>query len=373
MSYSIGGHLVRQKRRTTPTSNHLLLEAAADPAWYDSHPISDKLPFDDEFLIELVESKPLQRLKRIGFLGAIDLLHWPSRSPKGYRRHNRYEHSIGVALLGLHYANILRLSIHDTRILAGAGLLHDIDHGPFSHTLEPIFKQKFDITHHSIGSDIVRGKIEIDVSILDILNRYNINPDEILAMIDGKHSVRYAFLFSSPINLDTIEAITRCLRIVDPGRHVNSEMHVVAEIAKNSDVWPIKILDDFWNLKQEMYTSYIHSPWGRFSDGLMQSYFMTKFNELKFEDFLCDEDTLRKRYGEIFAISRRVGEFASLLQKESIWDTVKNQKIQVLDRVFFVDKSANVEKTPDLWKRYKQQKKCSVITIQNLISRMREF
>ena len=354
------------------TSTHFLLEDNADPTWYGSYSIPGNLPFDDEFLIELAESKPLQRLKRIGFLGAVDLLHRSSGPLEHHRCHNRYEHSIGVASLGLLYARICGLSNHDTRVLAGAGLLHDIGHGPFSHTLESIFKQKFGITHHSIGADIVRGKLKIGTPILNILKCYRIDPDEILSMIDGKHSAQYAFLFASPINLDTIEAITRCSRIIDSARSINSEMQIVTNIAQSNGIWPTKILDSFWNLKHEVYTSYIHDPRGRFLDGLMQSYFVTKFNDLELEDFLCDEDTLQKKYGEIFAASRRVGKFAHLLRKENIWDTVKGQKIQKLHRVFFVDESVNVEKISDLWRRYRQKKECTVVTVQDLISEMEE-
>ena len=364
------GRAVHQEEQTALT--HFLFEDTTNPSWYGSHSISDGSGFDDEFLIELAESKPLQRLKHISFLGAIDLLHRSLGSSEHYRRHNRYEHSIGVASLALLYARICGLSDHDTRILAGAGLLHDIGHGPFSHTLEPIFKQKFDINHHSIGVDIIHGNLKTGIPILNILKSYKIDPCEISAMIDGKHPAQHAFLFASPINLDTIEAVMRCLRTIDSARLINYEMHIVANIAQYNGIWPIKILDNFWNLKHEIYTSYIHDPRGRFCDGLLQSYFMTKFNELEIEDFLCDEDTLQKKYGEILVISRRTGKFADILRKESLWNTIKNQRIRALRRIFFVDESANVEKTSDLWRRYRQEKECAVVTIQDLTSEMEE-
>ena len=70
--------------------------------------------FEDPLLGGLIESRPVQRLRRIGFLGAVDRMQ--SRN-----RHNRYDHSVGVARLALLYARKRDLSQRDTRLLAVAG------------------------------------------------------------------------------------------------------------------------------------------------------------------------------------------------------------------------------------------------------------
>ena len=103
----------------------------------------ENISFDDQFLQELLNSKPLNRLKNIGFLGAIDY-------SQVSHRHNRYVHSVGVSKLAEQYSAARDINEHDSRILIAAGLLHDVGHGPLSHTLESIFDQEFGVNHHSM-------------------------------------------------------------------------------------------------------------------------------------------------------------------------------------------------------------------------------
>ena len=74
--------------------------------------------FADPFLTELAMSKPLQRLKDIGFLGALDYIKVSNGRDAHRRRHNRFDHSLGVAELALLYADIRGLPRKATRVLA---------------------------------------------------------------------------------------------------------------------------------------------------------------------------------------------------------------------------------------------------------------
>ena len=132
-------------------------------------------PFADPFLLELTATRPVQRLKKIGFLGAIDYRRHGSGREPHRRRHNRYDHSVGVALLALHYAAIRGLPQQTTRTLSAAGLLHDVGHGPLSHTLEPVFKRQFDICHHQLGLEVIYGNSILGDEIVRIMNAYSID------------------------------------------------------------------------------------------------------------------------------------------------------------------------------------------------------
>ncbi len=75
----------------------------------------------EDVLIELIKSKPVQRLKHLAQFG----LPYSHYYKKGF---SRYEHSIGVMLLLRHLGASLEEQI--------AGLLHDISHTAFSHVYD---------------------------------------------------------------------------------------------------------------------------------------------------------------------------------------------------------------------------------------------
>lgn len=87
--------------------------------------INDTLygPFDvnEPVLLELISSKPAQRLKKIAQYGVPDEYYV-------YRNFSRYEHSIGVMLL----VRKLGASVEEQ----AAGLLHDVSHTAFSHVVD---------------------------------------------------------------------------------------------------------------------------------------------------------------------------------------------------------------------------------------------
>lgn len=80
--------------------------------------------------VQPVIATPLfQRLGRISQLGSLQKV-WPAAT------HTRLEHSLGTFHLSQCWADKLRLCDNAKRALGLASLLHDIAHGPFSHTFE---------------------------------------------------------------------------------------------------------------------------------------------------------------------------------------------------------------------------------------------
>lgn len=94
----------------------------------------------EKLLIQLIDTPAFQRLRRVRQLGAASLTFHGAES-------SRFTHALGVMeltrkafdLLAKRYSKLLP---HRATVLCAA-LLHDIGHGPFSHTAEDIFK-----THH---------------------------------------------------------------------------------------------------------------------------------------------------------------------------------------------------------------------------------
>jgi HD superfamily phosphohydrolase len=106
-------------------------------------PIHNLISFDstpcDRLLLDLINSREVQRLRRIKQLGLTELV-FPGAN------HSRFAHSLGV----LHTARLFLEQLdrsggairpeHKTFTLAAA-LLHDIGHGPFSHVFELVTGQ----------------------------------------------------------------------------------------------------------------------------------------------------------------------------------------------------------------------------------------
>ena len=125
--------------------------------------------------MELIDSSPFQRLRRIKQLGPAYLTFHGAES-------SRFTHSLGVFHIARRAINHLseldsRLKEHKF-ILYGAALLHDLGHGPLSHTSEEIFK----IKHESWTSKLINSYQEIRT----ILNSYgNNNAKEISDIIQS--------------------------------------------------------------------------------------------------------------------------------------------------------------------------------------------
>lgn len=78
----------------------------------------------------------IQRLKGVSFLGVYQFA-------KDFQQeffYSRYDHIIGVAHLTLLFCQNLRLNPSLTSVALLAALVHDISHYPFSHSLDPYFR-----------------------------------------------------------------------------------------------------------------------------------------------------------------------------------------------------------------------------------------
>jgi len=114
-------------------------------------------------LIELINSKPIQRLKGINQAGA-------SQYAIEGKTVTRYEHSLGVMIL----LKKLGASIEEQI----AGLLHDIPHTAFSHVIDFVFK---DTNPNHEFHEKFHKKIILQSEIPTILKKFNfVDIDRIL-------------------------------------------------------------------------------------------------------------------------------------------------------------------------------------------------
>lgn len=132
-------------------------------------PIHDYIPYTvpvhpgDVAEKSIIDTKAFQRLRRILQLQSTFLVY-PGAM------HTRFQHSIGVMHLAGKFARMLYQSYKITQdnddlpeeeyfveLFRLVGLLHDVGHGPFGHTLDEVYTyKKFGLTHEDIGKYIIK-------------------------------------------------------------------------------------------------------------------------------------------------------------------------------------------------------------------------
>ena len=108
-------------------------------------PVHDEIRVTDQVILDLISTTEFQRLRRIKQLGVTALVFHGAE-------HSRFSHSLGVyeiaRQIAEHFATFYQSQVpgdglwdpNERLVLLAAALLHDLGHGPYSHTFEHIFK-----------------------------------------------------------------------------------------------------------------------------------------------------------------------------------------------------------------------------------------
>ena len=169
-------------------------------------PIHKEIVFDSRkpeelMIMELIDTVAFQRLRRIKQLGPASLLFHGAES-------SRFTHSIGVFCIARKiYERLIesKSSFCENKfVLYGAALLHDLGHGPLSHTSETIF----DHNHEKWSQKLVKNYSPIN----SILKKFdNELPRQIGELFESKHlfSKPLKTLLSSEIDCDRLDYLLR--------------------------------------------------------------------------------------------------------------------------------------------------------------------
>lgn len=159
-------------------------------------PIYGFISLEFSFLFDLIEHPYVQRLRQIQQLGLTNLVY-----PGAV--HNRFAHALGATYLVGKAIRTLRLknidiSDEEYEAVSIAVLLHDIGHGPYSHTLE---------------STLLEG-VDHEFLSLQIMNLLNEEFDGRLSMAIQIFSNRYKKKFlnqlvSSQLDVDRLDYLKR--------------------------------------------------------------------------------------------------------------------------------------------------------------------
>jgi HD superfamily phosphohydrolase len=137
----------------------------------------------------LLDLPVMQRLRRLRQLG-LAYLAFPSAE------HSRFTHALGALAMGTRaFAELHRHGQHvfgapdevayQRRLVRAALLLHDVGHGPFSHSCESVLEIAHERRTHDLLAmpDVARGIADLDVAVEDVLG-----------LIVGDRASRYPLL-----------------------------------------------------------------------------------------------------------------------------------------------------------------------------------
>lgn len=323
---------------------------------------SDETRLADPLARALIAAAPMRRLADIGFLGAIDHAR-PESGPRG-RRHDRLEHSIAVAELADVFARVANLPERRRQTLLAAALLHDVGHGPLSHTLEPTFRAEFGIDHHGMTRRVILGDSAWALEISDLLAQADIDAGEVLAIIDGTHDGDIGFLLSGPINLDTIEGITRCRAFAGPPG--GPSPFSIARDWASSPVPPRAKFDAFWQLKHEIYNSLICARRYAAFDAVAEAFMAANLSRFSPEDFSLTTREFRARHPDLFRHLDGMAEHGAERYGEMPRSWMKRE-VALQNRSFFVSADVELDGNASLRERYLQLKTVSIMTLEELL------
>ncbi|MEG0254408.1 MAG: HD domain-containing protein [Vagococcus sp.] len=172
-------------------------------------PIHNYIQVEHQTILDLINSKEFQRLRRIKQLGTTSFTFHAAE-------HSRFGHSLGVYELArriCHYFDrhfpikddpIDGWDDNERLVTLCAALLHDVGHGPYSHTFEGIF----DTNHEAITVEIIKSDT---TEINEILSRVSSDfPDKVASVISKDYPNKQVVqLISSQIDADRMDYLLR--------------------------------------------------------------------------------------------------------------------------------------------------------------------
>lgn len=172
-------------------------------------PVHDYIHVQDQVILDLIDSREFQRLRRIKQLGtALFTFHGAE--------HTRFTHSLGVYEIARRICdkfqrNFATVTPNDggwddseRLVVLCAALLHDIGHGPYSHTFERIFETD----HEAFTVEIITSP---DTEVNQILRQVSFDfPEKVASVIQKTYpNPQVVQLISSQIDADRMDYLLR--------------------------------------------------------------------------------------------------------------------------------------------------------------------
>lgn len=173
--------------------------------WYIADPVHQFVDFGPHrtTIKGLVSTPAFQRLRRISQLGLASYV-FPGAV------HTRFSHSLGAAYLAGVLVRQLGIEDSDGRAIVCAALLHDVGHGPFSHSFERALKRIVPgAPKHEHWTRVIVQQV-----LSEELQKHDVDPARVCALIkhrddDPEVATFHRQIISSQLDVDRMDYLCR--------------------------------------------------------------------------------------------------------------------------------------------------------------------
>ena len=231
--------------------------------------IHDYIHVDHLVIWHLINSQEMQRLRRVKQLGGTYQVFQSAE-------HSRFVHSLGV------YQVVRRmletecldneLNDYDKLCVMCAGLLHDIGHGPFSHSFEGVFKED----HENITVRMILEDSEVHNILITV---HEDLPTDIAAIIQHTHKNQTLIqMVSSQLDADRMDYLLRDSYMTGTtyGQFDMSRILRTMRICDGKIVYKesgVQAIENYILARYHMYWQVYYHPTARSYEHLLQSVF----------------------------------------------------------------------------------------------------
>lgn len=231
--------------------------------------IHDYIHIDHLVIWHLINSKEMQRLRRIKQLGGTYQVFQSAE-------HSRFVHSLGVYQVVrrmLETESLAKaLNDYDKLCVMCAGLLHDIGHGPFSHSFEGVFQEN----HENMTVRMILEDSEVHQILAGVYEKL---PQDVASIIQHTHPHRILIqMVSSQLDADRMDYLLRdsYMSGTTYGHFDMSRILRTMRIQDGKIVYKesgVQAIENYILARYHMYWQVYYHPTARSYEHLLQSVF----------------------------------------------------------------------------------------------------
>lgn len=280
----------------------------------------------------IIDHKIIRRLTKVSFLGLLNPL---ADIPESYQ-YSRYDHTLAVAHLTLKVCNNLSIPDWERILLLLSALVHDLGHGPFSHSAELIlmFQTGYHHSHQNAQRSFkVASLIRDCYSDLPNIIRESYQDVESLAktvydLAEGRHVINDEWrIFNTPLCPDTFDGDNRACHALNASERLNTYLKMVP-------------------LDPEQLINAVSSHGKPFVVGIEGANILKKFNEQRF-----------KLYEKVFYSTRlKAAEAMFARAIEVVYPSLKKIGFTHLTDEDLIMNLQQESVSADLWTRIKERR-----------------